>query len=161
MWLYGRFINQEKNGDGEMNKLWVVVILILALIAYDQWRSSQSYDQGFNKCTADNVTVVNDAVAADRKTEKDKQDKVDAETKKQFDAQRRINDQLNDDLDKLRKRANRKQQPKGAELVCEGATGADLSSEDAGFLTREAARADTIRTALEGCYSYTDTVATQ
>jgi len=141
-----------------MSKFWGVIVVILALIVYDKWRSSQSYDQGFNKCTADNVTSVNEAVAADRKSEKEKQDEVDEQTQTQIREIGVINAGLLDDIIKLRKRANRKQQPSGAESLCKGATGSDLSFADAEFLTREAARADEIRVGLEACYNYADTV---
>jgi hypothetical protein len=40
--------------------------------------------------------------------------------------------------------------------VAKGATGAELSREDAGFLTREAARADALRAELNYCYQMYD-----
>lgn len=148
------------------NKIWAILGIVLALsalvagaIAYDKWRISTSYDHGYSTCTADNLLAVNKAVEEDRKAEKLKQGKIDEETKKQFDAQRRINRNLINDLSKLRERASRKQQTDKSKLVCEGASGADLSAEDAGFLTREAARADEIRTGLKACYNFADTLS--
>lgn len=41
---------------------------------------------------------------------------------------------------------------------CSGATGANLSREDAEFLVREAARADKLRSALDQCYKQYDSV---
>lgn len=41
---------------------------------------------------------------------------------------------------------------------CKGASGAELSRQDAEFLVREATRADEIRTGLESCYAYADTL---
>lgn len=139
-------------------KLIVGALILFALIGYDHWRSSQSFDQGFNQCTSDTLTSVNLAVAADRKVEKQKQGKVNEAAQKLLDAQLGINSQLNADLDKLRKRANRKQLTDASKSSCEGATGADLSSADAKFLVGEAARADRIRAGLKTCYDYADTV---
>jgi hypothetical protein len=44
----------------------------------------------------------------------------------------------------------------GAPADCKGATGAELFRSDAEFLTREAARADKLRTALDQCYRQYD-----
>jgi len=63
-----------------------------------------------------------------------------------------INNSLNDALVKLRERPNRTQA--AANGSC--GTGATLSAEDAEFLTREAARADIIRTGLDACYRQYD-----
>lgn len=41
---------------------------------------------------------------------------------------------------------------------CKGATGYQLSRPDAEFLTREAARADEFRAALQACYAETDSI---
>lgn len=139
-------------------KLIVGALIFFALIGYDKWRSSQSYDQGFNQCTSETLKSVNLAVKADREIEQKKQGEINAAAQKQFNDQVRINAQLNVDLDKLRKRPNRKQQASNSVFSCEGATGADLSAEDAGFLTREAARADQIRSGLETCQNYADSV---
>ena len=142
-----------------MNKIWAYLIIILAIIGFVKWYSDNQYDAGVNQCIADNVTAVNEAVVKDRESERAKQDEVDAEAKKQFDKLNDINNQLNVDLDRVRKRANRKQPTKDSKPVCEGATGKSLSSEDAGFLVREANRADRIRIALKACYNYADVVA--
>jgi len=77
---------------------------------------------------------------------------------KQFDEMAAINAGLADDLERLRDRPARRVSD-AAGPDCTGGTGADLSGEDAGFLTREAARADTIRGALIGCYAYADSLA--
>ncbi len=42
--------------------------------------------------------------------------------------------------------------------ACQGATGAELSRSDAGFLVGEAARADELRAALGACYSAYDSL---
>ena len=67
-----------------------------------------------------------------------------------------INNKLVDAINELRKRPSRP-----AEIASDGqsCSGRSLYADDAIFLTREAARADTIRTALEACYNQYDQVA--
>ena len=67
-----------------------------------------------------------------------------------------INNKLVDAISELRKRPSRP-----TEITSDGqsCTGRTLYAEDAIFLRREAARADTIRTALEACYNQYDSVA--
>lgn len=69
----------------------------------------------------------------------------------------RINDRLADALERLRKRPERR--AAAATPACEGATGAQLSGPDGGFLEREAARADELRSALSECYGWVDAVS--
>jgi len=68
----------------------------------------------------------------------------------------RIADQLANALERLRNRPERL--PDATLTTCKGATGAELSRPDAGFLEREAARADRLRSALEACQSWAETV---
>lgn len=72
------------------------------------------------------------------------------------DAVRDVNRKLSDALERLRKRPERRPEP--ARAACEGGTGAELSGPDAGFLEREAARADELRAALSACYQWIDQV---
>ena len=65
-----------------------------------------------------------------------------------------INAQLVDAISELRKRPSRAQ----ASSNGQGGTGATLFAEDAEFLTREAARADIIRTGLSACYAQYDSL---
>ena len=75
--------------------------------------------------------------------------------RKEKDAQiTSINAQLVDAISELRKRPSRAQ----ASSNGQGGTGAALSAEDAGFLIREAARADIIRTGLDACYKQYDSL---
>ena len=68
-----------------------------------------------------------------------------------------INSKLQSTLGELRQRQDR---PSGTDTArdCKGTTGAELSRQDAEFLTREAARADQLRSALELCYRQYDAV---
>lgn len=70
----------------------------------------------------------------------------------------RISTQLADALERLRERPDRLPEP--ARTTCHGSTGAELSGKDAGFLEREAARADELRAALDACQAWAETVIT-
>jgi hypothetical protein len=71
-----------------------------------------------------------------------------------------INTALSADLDRLRDRpAVRVRTIIYPGATCKGTTGADLSGPDASFLVREAARADTIRAGLIGCYAAYDALS--
>ena len=93
-----------------------------------------------------------------RKDEQRKQELVNALSRRQYDELAGINTGLLHDLDGLRNRPPRNNMPADTRTVCEGSTGRELSEPDAGFLTREAARADTLRTALDACYRYADSL---
>lgn len=62
---------------------------------------------------------------------------------------RGVGDELADALERLRQRPARISA--AARTSCQGSSGAELSAEDAAFLTREAARADGLRAALIRC----------
>jgi len=140
-------------------KVWAYLAIILAIAGFAKWAHYTIDIGGFNRCSAESLTNVNTAVAAARKDEQLKQEKVNAAAQTQFDELNDINSKLNDDLDGLRKRATRRQSKGESKTICEGATGESLSSEDAGFLTREAARADALRIGLKACYTYADTIS--
>ncbi len=82
--------------------------------------------------------------------------------RKEKDAQiASLNSRLGSALDGLRQRPPRADSPPKeppAAIPRAGATGAELSREDAEFLVREAARADSLRTALNQCYRQYDEV---
>ena len=69
-----------------------------------------------------------------------------------------INRQLDSAIDKLRSRPSRTQAASNGQ-VNSGCTGAQLYGEDATVLEREAARADTIKVALQACYAQYDTLS--
>ena len=76
--------------------------------------------------------------------------------RKEKDAQiAAINNSLADALVQLRSRPSRTQGAANGQ----GGTGLSLSAEDAEFLTREAARADIIRTGLDACYQQYDSLS--
>lgn len=83
--------------------------------------------------------------------------------RKEKDAQiSNLNGRLGTALDGVRQRPQRVSctSSQGSPTTCSftGATGANLSREDAGFLVREAARADSLRTALDQCYKQYDSI---
>ena len=87
-----------------------------------------------------------------QKAQEDHQQATD-QIRKDKDAQiTSINTQLVDAISQLRQRPNRAQTAANGQ----GGTGATLSAEDAEFLTREAARADIIRSGLSACYQQYD-----
>jgi len=93
--------------------------------------------------------------AATQKAQEEHQAAAD-QIRKDKDAQiTSINAQLVDAISELRKRPGRAQ----ASSNGQGGTGATLSAEDAEFLTREAARADIIRTGLSACYQQYDSIS--
>ena len=78
--------------------------------------------------------------------------------RKDKDAQiKAINDQLVDAISELRKRPSRSSEASigQAAKACDGS---ELFAEDSEFLIREAARADTIRVALQACYKQYDSI---
>ena len=110
------------------------------------------------KWTAKTQSAINQAVADARAEEKIKQDKVNAVSQNQITKLNNINSQLNDDVIKLRNRPSRRDSTGDTKTICKGASGRELSGPDAEFLTRLAARADSIREALIGCYAYADSI---
>ena len=93
-----------------------------------------------------------------RKKEIEQQAKTD-EIRKVKDAQiQSINNQLANALIQLRNRPSRSNQISSNGQVATGNDGSKLFYEDSVFLTREASRADQIRTALDACYKQYDEV---
>jgi len=144
-----------------MPKIYAYIVILILILGFIKWYSAKEYKAGYNEHKAETLFAIKDAVEIARADERTKQGEVNDALKKQYEESNAINANLNDDLDKLRQRASRDSAIKSnnTEPNCEGATGEHLSGEDAGFLTREAARADKIRSALKTCYTYADTVA--
>tara|TARA_R110000868_G_scaffold42198_12_gene143248 strand:- start:2428 stop:2844 length:417 start_codon:yes stop_codon:yes gene_type:complete len=89
--------------------------------------------------------------------EKDYQAKA-AKIESEKNAQiRNINSQLVDAISELRKRPGRATETSVGQ-VAGYCTGSQLYAEDAELVTREAARADTIRVALKACYLQYDAI---
>ncbi len=114
---------------------------------------------GFNRCKVATQDIAIDAAVEARKQEREKQGKVNDTLQTQADEMATINARLVNDIKRLHQRESRRHLPETTEARCKGVTGASLSSPDAEFLVREAARADRTRTALKTCYGYADTVS--
>lgn len=140
-------------------KLYIYAAVFFTCVSLFTWIWQDRYNAGYDAATAETLRSATLAVEVTRKQEQEKQEKVNEATQTQYNELNRINSRLNRDLDRLRKRANRSRQSESSRANCTGATGKELSAEDAGFLTREAARADRIRAGLKTCYQYADTVA--
>jgi len=98
-----------------------------------------------------------DAAEQARAVEREKQQEINDVLRKQNEDLSGVNSGLAADLERLRNRPERPAHvPEHPRIDCPGATGADLSREDAAFLIGEAARADRLRAALAACYSYAD-----
>lgn len=69
----------------------------------------------------------------------------------------RIASDRDDALRELRN-TRRERLPEAARTACQGATGRELAGRDAEVLTGYAARAETLRKALEACYAADDSV---
>ena len=129
------------------------VIAVIGITAYF------SYQAGGDSVRADAADAVQDAVKKARKEEQAKQEKVNELAQAQYNELSDINSDLNANLIRLRNRPSRRNVSDSTETACKGANGADLSAQDAEFLTRESARGDRLRTALKACYEYADTVS--
>ena len=135
--------------------------IIIGIAVFAAWTAGVAYlmDQhGVTRCAKKVQDATLEATKKARKEEQEKQEKVNAIAKKQYDDISTINSKLIADLDRLHKRESRRNSTKDSKPRCEGTTGSSLSKEDAGFLTREAARADRIRSGLDACYKYADEI---
>lgn len=104
-------------------------------------------------------------MAAARATEARLNNEIDASRRKKDEQVAAINSRLRTALDSLRDRPEKRSSQTGSAAspagTPEGATGANLSGPDGRFLAGEAARADTLRSALEQCYRDYDAARSQ
>ena len=102
--------------------------------------------------------AIEEARAEARQVEKQRQEGINRALQDQYDEVSDINAGLAADLDRLRQRPDRRV-PGDPGANCQGATGRELSGQDAAFLARLAAEADELRAGLRACYIYADTIA--
>lgn len=110
---------------------------------------------GYMRDAEDNAELVK-TQAALIKVRADNDAHVAKLNQEQSDEIARINDRHRAELDRLRKRPAR--MPESSRGACKGATGAELSGPDGGFLSGESARANEQREALAKCYAWIDKV---
>lgn len=147
-------------------KPWLILAAVLALagsFAGGAWKGERAADLRWQaKVAKERAAAEKERAAAielARIKETQWQEKVDDTVRKHEKSMAAVRRNLDLALDGLRDRPNRapgvSETPRAA---CAGGTGAELSGPDAGFLAREAARADGIRAGLEACYAVIDGV---
>lgn len=130
-------------------RLYVAAALFLAGLGLGGWGAWSVQSWRFAANERDRIEAEQTELARTARQTFRAQEVRDAETI-------RINERLADALERLRNRPARMSEPSRA--TCQGATGAELSGPDGGFLEREAARADATREALRECYAWVDAV---
>lgn len=135
-----------------MLEAWAIRLLFAALAAAAAWghgfSAGKDYVQGKWDAAA---TKAEREASANRERQRETEEKLRIDHAKTITA---VNARLADALEQLRQRPERL--PESAATACAGATGRELSAPDAGFLVREAARADRLRAALSECYAVID-----
>ena len=138
---------------------WRTALALLALIGFGFGCIEIGKDLKQGEWDADNLIKADQRAADAAQAQADlqaKNDQIHKQAQEHADEVRTINTRLADALERLRKRPERLPDP--ARAACEGGTGAELSGPDAGFLEREAARADELRAAVSACYAWIDQV---
>lgn len=134
-----------------MNPYPILACLLCAACGFGGYRHGVSVADA--RHDADALKLVKAAI----KIKEAWNDDLTTQRQRQADEVRAINARLADAIERLRQRPARMPEP--AREACKGTTGAELSGDDAGFLVREAARADELREALRACYGWIDTVS--
>lgn len=134
--------------------LWTLMGVILAASHYRAYQYGR--DQVTQKWDAERRIAAESLARAQsqaRETERSLQVKADELRQKNEAQLQTIRARLGVALDQLRQRPSRSEVPSATETPCAAApaTGAQLSREDAGFLAREAARADRLVDELMQC----------
>ena len=134
-------------------RVWVVVLILLAgsygAGRWQQWRADEQGYQAARLAATEAARATEQAWATHLVKVRDDRDK---EIK-------RISAARDDAMRKLRDRPERL--PETARTACEGATGAELSIGDAGFLVGLAARADELRADLLSCQQWIEAVSAE
>src|SRR6185503_8568699 len=150
---------------------WPIAVGALVLgMAGGAWIDHTVMAGRIAKAEAAHADVLRQIAQVQAQDEKESRDKEQAWAKRvgqveqeNKDENARIADRYAAQLDSLRKRADRRPAHTGgvpeATDTCQGATGAELSRSDAGFLAGLAARADQHRAALDACYRAYDAVS--
>ena len=128
---------------------YVKIAAALAALAFS-WYLGYSFEASrFDRYKADQVLetqkLKDEHQAAADRIEKDKNDQINV-----------INTQLANALVELRNRPSRPKSETTNASTC--GTGATLYAEDGAFLIGEAARSDTLRSALQACYEQYDSL---
>lgn len=130
-------------------KHWKLIVAVLLIVG--------AFTGGYKYATGEAAKDKVKAIAELRKEYETKQVKANETNQRQFNELQSVNANLVNDIKRLQHRASR-DKAAANNSACKSATGANLSREDATFLTGEAARADKHRTALKACYEYIDNI---
>lgn len=127
----------------------IALAVALACAAGGFWAGQRLVQAEWDEQIAQEAQAELDAERQAR--EKEHQDAIDQQAREDAKAAelRTVSARLADALERLRKRPDR--MPSATTEACQGASGAQLSGPDAGFLEREAARANELRAALREC----------
>ena len=136
---------------------WVILGIVAMLIGTATggyiWGDSSRNTAWLAKTETDKRLAIEEALT----TERDNNAKANIIIRQQVAEQAAIAQRLRSDLISLRNRPDRSSAAsQAAGLVCQSATGAQLSRPDAEFLIWESARADDIRAGLIACYKIID-----
>jgi uncharacterized membrane protein len=137
-------------------KLLLAAALAGAVAVSGVWWHGNSHGKRTSNQRA--LTAIMAATEKARTTEREQQEGINRALQYQIEEMAGVNAGLAADLDRLRQRPARPSVPRDPGVDCAAATGAELSGPDAGFLVREAARADELRAGLRACYQYADTL---
>lgn len=136
---------------------WALLTLIIAFVLngfyWDAHGSNAEHARMVAKLESERAQALQKA----RDIETQWQEEVNEVTTKQAEKLAEVQHHLDVAIISLRDRPKRSATlPDTPRVECAGASGRELSREDAEFLAREAARADTIRAGLEACYAAFD-----
>jgi hypothetical protein len=136
---------------------WVLLVLFSAFVFNGLYWNAHGSNAEHARMVAKLESERAQALQNVRDTESKWQEKVNEITKKQAEKLAEVQHHLDVAIVSLRDRPKRPATlPDTPRAECEGASGRELSREDAEFLTREAARADALREGLEACYATLD-----
>jgi hypothetical protein len=135
---------------GRTMTYWTVGISAIAFVIgwqVNSWRLNYKI-ANLQKEYAENIVIAHERT---RKLELNLTEKIQKLERKKNAEIANVNARLRVALSELSERTSRATTNKDT-ADCKGTTGSELSREDAEFLTREAARADRLRSALNICY---------
>lgn len=136
---------------------WALLTLIIAFVLNGFYWNAHGSNAEHARMVAKLESERAQALQKARDIEIQWQERVNEVTKKQAEKLAEVQHHLDVAIISLRDRPKRPATlPDTPRVECAGASGRELSREDAEFLAREAARADTIRAGLEACYAAFD-----
>jgi len=136
---------------------WALLTLIIAFVLNGFYWNAHGSNAEHTRMVAKLESERAQALQKARDIETQWQEEVNEVTTKQAEKLAEVQHHLDVAIISLRDRPKRSATlPDTPRVECAGASGRELSREDAEFLAREAARADTIRAGLEACYAAYD-----